>query len=341
MGGNLHRLVIHPGSSQPAVTMPVILLQIDPAQLSAETREQIEKAVSGYDLWMSPNPLEEEPDRVTEVVVNVGWNVQDALLDAGSLKWHHQLSAGVDWILDRPDRANLPFVITNASGMHAAQASEQAFAMIFMLSRGFLRFIPNQKRHQWVRPEKDDLVGLSGRTLLVVGAGAIGSHIARLGRAHGMRAVGIRRNPDRGGPDFDAMHGLDALDSLLPESGVVVLVLPKTPGTEGIMGERQFSLMRRDAIFINIGRGSHVDEAALADALRNRRIHGAGCDAFATEPLPATSPLWDLDNMIISPHCSGFATDYLEQALAYFIRNMERFKKGEPMENVIDKNLGY
>lgn len=321
--------------------MPTILLQIDPARLSAETIAHIENASAGYELWISSNPLEENPARLTEVVVNVGWKVQEALLKAGSLKWHHQLSAGVDWVLELPGRADLPIVITNSSGMHAAQVSEQAWAMVFMLSRGFLRFLPNQKSHQWVRPGKEDLVGLSGGTLLVVGAGAIGSHIARLGRAHGMRPVGIRRNPGRGGADFDAMHGLEALDSLLPESDAVVLVLPKTPGTDRIMGERQFSLMRPNAIFINVGRGSHVDEAALADALKNRRIHGAGCDAFATEPLPAASPLWDLDNMIISPHCSGFATDYLEQALAFFIRNMEHFKAGTPLENTIDKHLGY
>ena len=137
------------------------------------------------------------------------------------------------------------------------------------------------------------------------------------------------------------MHGLDALDSLLPASDVVVMVLPKTPGTERIMGAPQFARMPGNAIFINVGRGSHVDEAALADTLRERRIHGAGCDTFAVEPLPASSPLWDLDNMIVSPHCSGYATDYLDQALAYFIRNMEKFKTGKPMENLIDKHLGY
>jgi phosphoglycerate dehydrogenase-like enzyme len=251
------------------------------------------------------------------------------------------LSAGIDWLLNIEDRESLPFKITNVSGMHASQMAEHAYAMLFALSRGFIQYIRNQQDRKWDRPDTAHLLDLGGKTMLVVGAGAIGTHVASMARAHGMTVIGIRRNPEKPNPAFDRIHGLNELDQLLPECAVVVLSLPTTPGTENLFSKRQFDLMPRGAILINIGRGSHVDEAALAGALKSGHLHGAGCDAFAIEPLPETSPLWELDNMIISPHCSGTVPDYLDRALAFFIENLRHRAAGRPMINVIDKHLGY
>jgi phosphoglycerate dehydrogenase-like enzyme len=321
--------------------MSTILLQIDPERISANTRRNLESAAAGHALWFSESPAAEAPGRLEDVEITAGWRVPEALLYSSRLRWHHQLSAGIDWLMQIEDREALPFEITNVSGMHASQMAEHAFAMLFSLSRGFVHYIRNQPDRKWDRLDTARMMDLGGKTMLVVGAGAIGTHVAAMAKAHGMTVIGIRRNPDKPNVAFDRMHGLDELDNLLPDSSVVVLSLPTTPGTGNLFSKRQFSLMPRNGILINIGRGSHVDEAALAEALQSGHLHGAGCDAFATEPLPETSPLWELDNMIISPHCAGAVHDYLDRALATFIENLRNRAVGRPMINLIDKHLGY
>lgn len=321
--------------------MPTILLQIDPDRISESTRQRLESASTGYALWFSESPADEAPERLDEVEITVGWRIPEAILHSAGLKWHHQLSAGLDWLLQIEDREQLPIEITNVSGMHASQMAEHAFAMLFALSRGFVHFIRNQPDRKWERVENTRMLDLGGKTMLVVGAGAIGTHLAGMARAHGMKVIGIRRNPEKENPAFDRIHGLPELDRLLPECAVVVLALPTTPGTENLFSKRQFTLMPPEGILINIGRGSHVDEAALANALRSGHLHGAGCDAFTTEPLPADSPLWELENMIISPHCAGTVHDYLDRALSIFVENLQRRSAGRPMKNLVDKRLGY
>jgi phosphoglycerate dehydrogenase-like enzyme len=321
--------------------MPTLLIQLEASRIEPVIRGQIDEAAAGYDVWISHNPAEEAPERLADVEITVGWSVPKELLNSRRLQWHHQLSAGADWLMQVDDRASLPFEITNVSGIHASHMAEHAFAMLFALSRGFIHIIRNQPERKWERADASRLLDLGGKTMLVVGAGAIGTHVAGMARAHGMTVLGIRRNPGKANPAFDRMHGLDELDRLLPECAVVVLALPRTPGTDNLFSKRQFDLMPEQGILINVGRGSHVDEGALAEALKSGRLHGAGCDAFATEPLPASSPLWELDNLIISPHCAGGVHDYLERALGVFIENLKRRADGRPMINVIDKHLGY
>jgi len=321
--------------------MPVVLLQIDPSSISQETHDKLLQAVGDNELWITNDPVNENPDKLSDVVINAGFSLQEEFLSSPSLKWHHQLSAGVDWLLDIPDRENLPFEITNTAGMHAAQVTEHAFAMIFSLSRGFPAFFNNKNRREWKRPDAHSLFSIIGKTMLVVGTGAIGSHIAKVASAHGMHTVGLRRDPSKNNCNFDEIFSVSELDANLPQSDVIVLALPLSPGTHELIGKAQFDLMKSKAIFINVGRGSHVDESALAEALRSEQIHGAGSDTFEVEPLPENSPLWDLDNMIISPHCGGVVHDLIDQSMEYFIKNLQLRDRNLPMSNIVDKKLAY
>jgi phosphoglycerate dehydrogenase-like enzyme len=156
-----------------------------------------------------------------------------------------------------------------------------------------------------------------------------------------MRVLGIRRDPTRGAPGVEAMFGPHQLLDLLPQADLVVLTVPLTAETRGMIGEPELRAMKSTAFLVNVGRGGTVDEAALAEALREGWIAGAGLDVFETEPLPEDSPLWRLDRMIVTSHYAGVTPHYNERALEVFLDNLERYRAGEPLRNVVDKQLGY
>jgi phosphoglycerate dehydrogenase-like enzyme len=183
---------------------------------------------------------------------------------------------------------------------------------------------------------------LHGHRLGIVGLGAIGSAIARLGTAFGMDVAAVRRRPEAPAPEgLERVFGPDGLDELLRFSDYLVLCAPLTAETAGLIGARELRLMKPDAYLINVARGKLVREADLVDALRERVIAGAGLDVFEHEPLAPSSPLWDLPHVIITPHTSGFTEHYWEKASEMFADNLRRYDRGEPLFNVVDKALGY
>jgi phosphoglycerate dehydrogenase-like enzyme len=177
--------------------------------------------------------------------------------------------------------------------------------------------------------------------MLLIGVGAIGERTAAVASALGMRVLGIRRDAARGAPGVAAMYGLDRLLDLLPEADCVVLTVPLNRSTQGMIGERELRAMKPSAYLVNIGRGGTVQEDALVRALREGWIAGAGLDVFAEEPLPETSPLWELENVIVTAHYAGMTPHYDERALAIFLDNLRRYRAGEPLRNVVDKAAGY
>lgn len=321
--------------------MPTILLLQNEGVVSNSILGEIKRLAPDYDLWISRDPAEEDPDRIKEVEVSAGGRPPIEILQSPHLKWHHQQSAGVDWLFKIENGQELPFTITNVSGMHAPQITEHVFGMILAFARNMVFYHKNQPNKEWRKPQASDLFRLPGKTMLILGVGAIGSSIARVAKAHEMAVLGIRRRPEKSDSNVDRMGSLFDLDTMLPEADIVVSVLPRSPGTENVIAAGQFALMKPNAIIINVGRGSHIDELAMAEALQSGQIAGAGLDAFAMEPLPENSPLWEMENVIISPHCSGLIDDYVNIALEYFVKNLEQYVKGEPLFNVVDKNLGY
>lgn len=311
--------------------------EIDPGQLKT-----IKKLAKDYDLWTCKNPVEADPERLGEVEISAGFKPPQELILNGRLKWHHAFSAGMDWMFGIPDHQNLSMTLTNSSGIHAVCMSEHTLAMILACERSLPAFVRNQEKHHWQTfPRGGRLETIAGKTMLILGLGAIGERLAKLAKAHDMRVIGIRRQPEISSQWVDDMAGQDQLHEKLAEADYVVCLLPRTPDTHHILGEEQFDIMKDTAFVVNLGRGMHIDEDALVRALKAGKIRAAALDTFETEPLPAGSPLWDMENVLISPHCAGFQPDYKFEACQLFIDNLRRFLEGKPLVNVVDKRFGY
>tara|TARA_Y100000588_G_scaffold8949_1_gene10092 strand:+ start:596 stop:1579 length:984 start_codon:yes stop_codon:yes gene_type:complete len=323
--------------------MPTLLILLNENQLNPDQVETIRKLAPKHDIWLTDDPFGEDPDRVAEVEISGGFTPPPALILNGALKWHHAYTAGMDWMFAIEGHENLPMILTNSCGIHGVSISEHTFAMILAFERHFVKFILNQHKKFWgKRDERGGNIGtIAGKTMLVLGVGAIGQRIAKLAKAHDMQVLGIRRQPELTYEHVDVMYGQHQLHEILPMADYIVSVLPNTPDTQHILGKAEFELMKTGVFVANLGRGVHIDENALIDALDSGKVRGSGLDTFETEPLPKSSPLWDFENVIISPHCAGFQSDYKFEATGVFIENLKRFETNEPMVNVVDKSLGY
>ncbi len=252
------------------------------------------------------------------------------------LRWVHTISAGVDHIL-LPALAAPNVVLTNARGVFSVPIAETVLAYMLAVVKRLPEFLRQQQAHRWHKLELRELDGL---TVGIVGLGDIGREVARRCRALGMRVLGLRRDA---GPDTDADEVLPParLHDLLARADFVVIALPLTPQTRGLIDQAALAAMKPDAWLINISRGAVIEEAALIAALREGRIGGACLDVFAEEPLPAENPLWDLPNVIITPHNSWSSPRLEARQVSLFLENLRRYVAGEPLLNVVDPEAGY
>ena len=270
----------------------------------------------------------------------------DLLALTPNLKWIALPSAGADHMIRAGIVQSGGPLVTTASGIHAVPIGEFVLSMMLMWVRHWPQIIDYQRAAIWPDTAgREKLHGreLDGATLGIIGLGAIGRHIARLGRAFGMRIIATRRSASAGAsdPDADTLVPPDRLGDLLAASDFVVVSVPATAQTQHLIGADELRMMRRDAFLINISRGSAIDEAALIAALANGIIGGAGLDVFETEPLPAESPLWRLPNVILSPHVAGNSDQYSRRFTDLFLENLARYRAGEPLRNVVDVERGY
>jgi phosphoglycerate dehydrogenase-like enzyme len=262
---------------------------------------------------------------------------------AGRVRWIHTSAVGVGGLL-RPEVVASPVVVTNARGLHADAIAEHAIALLLALRRGLHVAARRQATADWAQVESSTRVvrPLSETTLLVVGLGAIGARVARLGAGLGMTVTGVRRDVSAPPPEgVTHVVPAEALGDALPGADAVVLAVPRAGSAGPLLGVAEIARMRRSAMIVNVARGTLVDETALADALRSGRIAGAGIDAFPREPLPADSPWWGLPNLIVTPHAAALDGDYWTPVVDLFLDNMGRFRRGEPLRNVVDKTRGY
>ncbi|MGB9775438.1 MAG: D-2-hydroxyacid dehydrogenase [Anaerolineae bacterium] len=253
-----------------------------------------------------------------------------------NLRWVHTISAGVDHLLF-PELRDSDTILTNASGVFNVPIAETVMAYILAVVKRMPEFWALQREHRW---EKRPLRELRGLTVGIVGLGDIGTEVARLCRAFGMRVLGLRRRPALSDV-ADEVLPPDRLHDLLARSDFVVIAVPLTAQTRGMIGRAELAAMKPDAWLINISRGAIVDEEALVEALRAGRIGGACLDVFVEEPLPPESPLWDLPNVIITPHNSWSSPYIEEREIDLFLENLRRYVVGEPLLNVVDKQAGY
>jgi phosphoglycerate dehydrogenase-like enzyme len=262
---------------------------------------------------------------------------------APRVRWIQATSAGIGQLVKRHDYAGrMPGVLfATASGVHARPLAEFCLLAFLATSRGLFTMAGAQRRHHWERFAGSDLLG---QTVVIFGHGSIGTEVARLARAFGMKAIGLRRT--RAGED-PAQHQVDellvpsALHAVLPRARFLVLAAPHTAETEGVIGPKELALLPRGAVLVNVSRGALVDEDALLEALRSGHLGGAFLDVFREEPLPARSPLWDLPNVLVSPHSAS--TSDRENALLtdLFCDNLRRFLDGQPLRNVLDPTRHY
>ena len=279
---------------------------------------------------------------------------------APKLKWVQLHMAGVNALHDHPIYTDTAVPLTTTSGVHAATIAEFAITALLALAHRVPRMVEWKDKGAWPPDEQRWPLfvptEVRGAVLGVIGYGSIGRELARIAKgAFGMTVLACKRDPARradsgyqlpgtGDPEGvlpDEWLAPDQLTTLLSKSDVVVMSAPLTPETEAMIGARELETMKPSAYFINVGRGATVDEAALATALRERRIAGAAIDVFAQEPPPAGHPFYALDNVIVSPHVSGFLPSYDDKCAELFAENLRRYLAGEPLLNLVDRVKGY
>ncbi len=273
------------------------------------------------------------------------------------LRWLQLHFAGVDLVLDNPLIQHPGLTVTTLSGAAAPQMAEFALTMMLALAHRMPEIAIHQARSEWPRDrwERFHPVELRTSTVGIVGYGSIGREIARLLQALGARVLAAKRDamtpqdvgygiPGLGDPGGDMFHRLypyQAVRSMLKECDFVVVALPLTPETRGIIGAQELAAMKPTAYLVGLARGGVIDQAALLAALQERRIAGAALDVFVEEPLPSSSPFWKMPNVIVSPHIAGMSTHYNRRALDLFIENLRRYLAGSPLLNRFDPQKGY
>ncbi|MBI4018666.1 MAG: D-2-hydroxyacid dehydrogenase [Candidatus Aenigmarchaeota archaeon] len=250
------------------------------------------------------------------------------------LKWVHATSAGVERF---PANDFKGIILTNSSGIHALPMAEYAAAVMLAFEKALIPLSRSQKQHQWKREQPTS--ELRGKTAGILGLGRIGMEIAKMCRALGMNVIGVTRENGNKLEFVDALK--DSVGEVLTDADYVISVLPATKETYHILNEDAFSKMKKTARLISMGRGTVVDEAALASALSTGRIAGAALDVFEEEPLRKESPLWEMENVIITPHNSSWSEKYMDRMTDVFIQNLRAFLKGMKMPNEVDLERGY
>jgi phosphoglycerate dehydrogenase-like enzyme len=255
------------------------------------------------------------------------------------LTWVHVRWAGIEHAVD-PGLGRPGLRVTNGRGVFSPSLAEFTLAALFYFLKDFRRLVRQQQEGRWAQfsPEM-----LAGRSLGIVGYGDIGRAVARLTKPLGVRIRAVRRDPaaSAGDPLVDEVLPVERLADLCAVSDDLVVATPLTPQTRGLVGAREIGQLRPTSILVNVGRGASVDETALLEALRERRIRGAALDVFETEPLPAGHPFYALDNVLLSPHCADQVPSFIPEAMAQFRRNLERFQAGEPLQSFVDPARGY
>lgn len=276
-----------------------------------------------------------------EVLFAFGFPVE-WLHRAPRLKWVQLASAGSDQmqragIFDlRPD-----LMLTTSSGVHAVPISEHIVGMLLYFARGFQVAVRNQPGHKWERYQANEA---AGRTVCFIGYGPIARRAAFLCKTFGMQVLVVRASiteEQPGNEHVDRYYPRAMLGRALAQSDYIVVAAPRTPATEGMISREQIASAKDGAVLINISRGALVDEDAMIEALQNGKLGGAGLDVFREEPLPPGSPLWDMPNVLITPHVSGSSPHYNERATAIFADNLGRYTRNEPLRNMVIKERGY
>ncbi len=255
------------------------------------------------------------------------------------LRWVHSIAAGVEAVLV-PCLRDSDIPLTNSRGVFKESLGEFVVAAILYFAKNLRRMVRNQEAARW---EQFDVDMLNRQSVGVVGYGEIGQAAAQRAHALGMKVSAIRRRPELSSDDpiLSRTYSIEDRVQMMGDVDYVIAAAPLTPDTRDLIGPREIAAMKPTGVLINVGRGPVISEAALVEALSQRRIRGAALDVFDTEPLPAGHPFWGFDNLLISPHCADHIDGWLEDAVRFFVGNVELFAAGKPLRNIVDKKAGY
>lgn len=282
---------------------------------------------------------------VLDSEIVLAWSLRpEQVVAARKLRWIHSPAAAVHQLMF-PELVDSDIVLTNAREVHGPVVAEHVMALIFALAKKIPGSVQLQQKHVWGQQilwdELPRVREVAGATLGLIGLGSIGRPLVRSAKALGMRVVAVREHPEKGSEGADVVFGPAKIDELFRQADYVVLAAPVTDSTKAIANAERFGLMKSGACLINVGRGPLVDEAALAAALRANQIGGAALDVFPKEPLAADSPLWDLPNLLITPHTAALTDKLWERHYALFSENLRRYLAGQDLLAVVDKRKGY
>lgn len=318
----------------------IVQPQLDKVVPDAEGRQawrrQLESAAPGYTFeYLDSNA--ELPARIADANVVAGHVAPEALERAGDrLKWVHSWAAGPDKQL-YPAFVESDITLTCCKGNGAVPLAEHAMMLMMMLQRDAVRWLDDQRARVWHhRPHEE----LANKTCAIIGTGHSGVDLALKAKAFHMRVIGMRRSGEPA-PNFDRMYRREELHDFLREADFVVITAPRTPETVGMLGGAEFAVMKPTAYYVCFSRGGIADDDALLDAIVTGKIAGAGLDAHDVEPLPPDSPFWDAPNTIITPHNGATTPGTHRRGLEMLIENLKRYRAGEPMLNVVEKQAGY
>lgn len=315
-----------------------------PFNLSPELASKIEETLVGSQLTLSMSPPNSPADFAMREIVDTeifygGYLPPEQFELARQLKWVQVPFAGVNRLLSYRQIVESDITVTNSVGVSAPAIADQVLAYMLIFSRRLHDQFRTQQSKEWKHYDK--LLELNGRTVGIIGHGNIGREVAKRARAFGMRVIATKHNTQGDYPELDLVLPSNQLNRLLTESDYVVMCVPLTLETQGMLGRAEFELMKPDAIFINIARGQVIKEAELINVLREKRIGGAALDVAEKEPLPAESPLWEMENVIVTPHSSGNFENFMPRSVELFCRNLQRYMNHEPLLNLVDKHRGY
>ena len=284
----------------------------------------------------------EEPAVQAKVILNWSGSLalfREIFVKSPAVRWVHSRSVGLERTLFTELIASNA-VLTNGSGVFSPSLGEFALAAVLYFAKDFRRMVRNQMSGRW---EAFDIEMVSGKTLGIVGYGDIGRAVASRAGAMGMKVLALKRHasPSERDPLVARLYGPEGLKGMLGECDYVIVATPLTAETRGLISGAELRAMKKTSVIINLGRGPVIDEPALIAALSEHRIRGAALDVFDQEPLPEGHPFYKLENVLLSPHCADHTPDWLDNAMRFFVDQFHRFRRGEPLLNVVEKNLGY
>lgn len=307
-------------------------------------RERLQSALPDFQFLQLEN-YDRVASEIADTDVFIGWSLRpEQFMAAKKLRWIHSPAAAVHQLMF-PELIASDVIVTNSSTVHGPVVAEHAISVLLALAKRLPQAMHYQREKKWAQTllwnESPRPREVSGATVVVVGMGGIGEAFIRHAKYFGMHVIAVRGNVSKGKGEADEVVPLSGLDEVLPLADFVVLCTPVTPATTGMINESRLNKMKPDAYVINVGRGPLIDEVALVNALRTKRIAGAALDVFVEEPLPAESPLWSLDNMLITPHTAAATERLWDRHYELIVANLKRLLAGAPLLNRVDTRRGY